>query len=60
MVSGPIHGPEVDVKEGAARSWLATPVADKIFITCFLPVLHQVGDSPGISSWHKRQMTQDV
>jgi len=32
MVSGPIHGPEVDVTEGAARSWLAIPVADTILI----------------------------
>ena len=54
MVSGPIHGPGVDAKEGAARSWLATPVADTIFIACFLPVPHGVGDSPGISSGQKR------
>jgi hypothetical protein len=60
MVSGPNHGPGVDVKEGAARSWLATPVADTILIACVLPVPHGVGDSPSISRGYKRQSTQDV
>ena len=60
MVSGPNHGPGVDVKEVAARSWLAILVADAMLIACCLPVRHGVGDRPSNSSWHKRQSAQNV
>ena len=60
MVSGPDHGPGVDVKKVAARSLRAIPVTYAMLIACCLPVPHGVGDRPSISSGHKRQSAQDV
>ena len=49
MVCRPDHGPQVDVKEAAAWSWLAIFVADAMLISCCLPVPHGVGDCPSVS-----------
>ena len=60
VIDGPNHGPGVDVEQGAAGAGFAMTVAHAQRVGSFLAAMHASGNGPGVSSWNKRQFSQDV
>ena len=50
VVSGPHHGPRVDVEQGTARAWLALTIARAQFIARVLAAVHASGDGARLGS----------
>jgi len=60
VIDGPNHGPGVDVEQGAAGAGFAMTVAHAQRVGSFLAAMHASGNGPGVTSWNKRQFSQDV
>ena len=60
VVSGPSHGPRVDVEQEAARSRRPSPVAPAPRKAGVFATRHVAGDRAVIPHWEQGQVAEDV